>query len=126
MLMSQERAAINQLFLFKPMCDADYQLEAEIRSTANYNTEEISALWIRIPGKPKRTVGQTDDGQALATELDPKASSTGAATISHHITPNPTPGWIAEHKLLLDRKYNAIFPGLIVWYLISSFELKNS
>lgn len=52
-IVTQERPANNQLFLFKPTCDSKYQYECEIRSTTDSNTDKVSALWIHIPGNPK-------------------------------------------------------------------------
>lgn len=61
--MTQERPANNSLFLFKPMCDSDYQYECELRSTINSSTNKVSALWIHIPGNPKSYKTFKDGGR---------------------------------------------------------------
>jgi len=101
------------------MCDADYQLEAEMRSSKNTNTDEVSALWIRIPGNPMSpTLENFGLREYNPTVFDPRSCSTGTSSTNHHFEPNETSGWIFEHAVEIDRKYRFKFPGLIVWYLI--------
>jgi hypothetical protein len=102
-LISQERPALNKLFVFKAMKAKGFQLEAELRSSPDASTEEVSALWIRIPGDPACII---DDQDVInSTDARPKPMKKFKANK------------ITSMKDQLFKRYSQRFPGFQVHHV---------
>lgn len=112
-LISQERLAYNKFYVFRALGDENFQIEAEIRSTKNLASEDVSALWIRLP---KQKSSNSSEAMAKARKLDVDNFYTPPQTQNRHIKPSGQ-GYIFSHKPLLAKKYNQLNPGLRVFHI---------
>ncbi len=116
-MIDQERAAYNQIFIFKGMCDASYQLEAEVRSFADTSSEVVSALWIRIPGRHSSTNQIINSTTGSQQRPENKHFQFEPYFQSGHIKPIGKPNFIHSHKALIERKFKQQNPGLVVFHV---------
>lgn len=119
-LISQERPAHNQIFIFQPMAKAGYELEAEVRSVAHEAAETVSALWIRIPGIASSAESRSNldvDGQFRARgEVHGDKFQHFSYIQGRHIVPAGS-GYIHEHKAQIEEAFLKQNPGLEVHHV---------
>ncbi|XP_021958303.2 DNA-directed RNA polymerase II subunit RPB2 [Folsomia candida] len=126
-LISQERLASNQVFVFKPMQAASFELQAEIRSFASPTSEEVNALWITIPKNPNSSSVNTIN-RTSTKKPDEQNFTTDLINDGCYIKPIGlgVPNYIQKHKPLLEKKFRQRKPGLVVEHveLLDSLPLK--